>query len=159
MDTSAIRRRLSTLLLVFSFVASSLYLATPPAQAYDGPGVESDIVQFINRERVARGLQPVAVAPDITAVARRWSDTMAATNRLSHNPNFSRELCCWARVSENVGYTKPYDTQAAVRLHQGFMNSPGHRANVLNPQVNQVGVGVEIQNNTTWVAVNFRQRR
>jgi uncharacterized protein YkwD len=159
MDISAIRRRLSFLVLVCSVVASSLFLATPPAHAFDAPGVESELVQFINRERVARGLRPVALSADITAVARGWADQMAATDRLSHNPSFSRQLCCWARVSENVGYTKPFDAQAAVRLHQAFMNSAGHRANVLNPSVNEVGVGVEVKNDTTWVTVNFRQRR
>jgi putative cell wall-binding protein len=60
-------------------------------------------------------------------------------------------------LAENVGYASPADDAAVSRLHQAFMNSDGHRKHILDTRATQVGVGVEVRNNTVWATVNFRQ--
>lgn len=62
-------------------------------------------------------------------------------------------------MAENVGYaTWPGGSMTVVvpHLHQAFMDSPGHRANILG-DYNQVGIGVVVDGDTTWVTVNFLQ--
>lgn len=135
------------------FVFASAAFATTKAAA------EEQFVDKINAERKARGLGGLTVDVRLTRVAREWSAQMAASGQLSHRPNLAAAVGGdWQTLAENVGRARlvTVDEPALVeRLHQAFMDSPGHRANVLGPY-DGVGVGVTVaQDGTMWVTVNF----
>ncbi len=114
---------------------------------------EWDFLNLINRERYERGLSALAMAPGAREVARTWSGVMAVADDLHHNPSFSSQLGqrfpTWRRAGENVGVGG-----GVLQLHQAFMNSPGHRDNVLG-QWQSAGVGVRWDEGQLWVTVNF----
>ena len=56
----------------------------------------------------------------------------------------------WSTAGENVGYGSSVE-----EVHQRFMASSAHRANILNPSFRQAGVGVVAVNGTTWVTIVF----
>ena len=55
-------------------------------------------------------------------------------------------------MGENVGYGPD-----AVRVHVAFMNSPAHKANILDRDYTEVGIGAVLRNGRVWVAEVFRR--
>jgi hypothetical protein len=143
-------RPLVALLLLLALVLGMVVLAPPPS-AEASSSAEQDFVQRLNRERTNRGLPALQVASDLRSVARNHSDRMASQNRLHHNPNLSTEVKNWRRITENVGRGP-----STTSLHAALMASSGHRANILDRNVSQVGVGVTVRNGTVWVTQVFR---
>jgi hypothetical protein len=123
---------------------------TGTASAAD-ESVEQQFVELINADRAASGLGSLAVRSELVPVARQWSLKMIGDGALSHNPALGSQLPSgWTRYGENVGYGSSVAT-----LHTAFMNSAGHRANVLG-DYNQLGVGAERDGSgRLWVTVAF----
>jgi hypothetical protein len=123
-------------------------------------GEEQRFLDLMNADRRSRGLGDLVSTPSVAAVARDWSQTMAADGTLRHNPNVARQLkVTWTRWGENVGWASNAgggDLVAVTRrLHRGFMASDGHRANILGAY-NQVGVGVATDDaGTMWATMVF----
>ena len=106
-------------------------------------------VTKINAARAAAGLPAVSVSGDLVAVARQHSSAMAGRKALYHSSLSG--ICCFTSLAENVGSGA---TTAAV--HAAFMGSSGHRANILNPAMRHVGVGVVSSGGQLWVTEIFR---
>lgn len=120
---------------------------------------EDQMTSLINVERRSRGLQPLAPNVQLTGVARGWTPKMVSAGKLSHNPNLGKQVSgAWARLGENVGVAHPGGGEVAEsivnRLHKAFMNSPGHRANVLGDYT-QIGLGAVWSNGSLWITVVF----
>ena len=98
------------------------------------------------------GLPSLAVADDLVAVARRHSVRMADAADLHHNPDLATEVTGWQKVGENVGRGPRVEP-----IHDAFMNSPGHRENILDPDWTEIGIGVEVRDGTVWVTEVFRE--
>jgi hypothetical protein len=113
-------------------VVGSLAWGAAPAAA--DAGVEGEFVSLTNGERSSA----LTVHAELTSIARRWSAKMAADNRLAHNPNLANEVTAdWEKLGENVG-----TGDNARQIHDAFMNSPAHRANIVDPAFTYVGIGV-----------------
>lgn len=118
--------------------------------------LELRLVELINEERAANGLPPVNVEVHLNAAAQSHTDWMATTGILSHtgqggssaserieDADFPLEGS-W-RTAENIAYvsiTGIPDRGEADAMHQNLMDSPGHRANILQPDVLYVGIGL-----------------
>src|SRR5436309_10693927 len=115
--------------------------------------MESQFVAKMNAARQASGLRPYSVAYDLTSVARQHSAQMAQRQSLYHNPNLTTQVQNWQAVGENVG-----EGPTVTDIHDAFMHSPEHKANILDHDFTQVGVGVSVDNNgIIWVTEDFRQ--
>lgn len=126
---------------------------TPPAaQARTDATAEARFVDQVNADRVARGMPRLQVATDLRDVARRHSVRMADQGRLHHNSSLGSDVTSWRRVTENVGRGP-----STTALHDALMASTGHRANILDRNVSQIGVGVEVRGSTVWVTQVYRQ--
>ncbi len=159
----ALWRRVAVVALAVALLVTSAAVAPDPAHADRVRDGEAWLTGAIDRERVDRGLRRLNTAGDIADVAAAWSARMAANGQLAHNPSFGHQICCWTRVSENVamvsGIEQRGGLQAALRdAHRVLMNSSRHRANILHPDIDEVGVGVYVANDALWVTQNFRQR-
>src|SRR5205814_3567859 len=150
------RRRSIAAGVVASLVMLTTLTVLSTGVAHAGPG--TDEVDFWNRTNDARaqnGLGPLQWDEDAANVARGWSSNMAATQTLAHNPNLVGDISNavtndWTRIGENVGYGPTVSS-----LQTAFMNSPGHRANVLG-DFNRVGIGVVRDGRgTIWVTLDF----
>lgn len=140
--------------LVLVAVGSLLFVAQPSRATPENPQYDEwDFLNLVNRERRGAGLRPLAMLPGARDVARAWSGAMASKGVLSHNPNFAPQLGQrfpnYLKLGENVGAGG-----SVTSLHSAFMNSSGHRANVLG-DYGYAGVGVQWSGTKLWVTVNF----
>lgn len=148
--------RLRVLTVVASLLATlsiTAVVAGPASAASADPVSESSLISQTNGSRAANGLPALRSVVDLTNVARGWANSMADRGVLQHNPGLASQVQGWYVVAENVGYSGDPGT-----LHNAFMNSAGHRANILDRRVTQVGIGAARDaSGTLWVAEVFRQ--
>lgn len=107
--------------------------------------LETKMLQLVNQERVQRGLSPLQADPELTEVARQHSRDMFARGYFAH---FTPEgKSPFDRMNDaHIEYTTAGENLALAHslsiAHNGLMNSPGHRANILNPSFGRVGIGI-----------------
>jgi hypothetical protein len=147
---SAVSATIVRIPLLVALVLSLLAVA-PVAPAEASSTHEQEFVQRLNQARRDNGLPTLGVHSDLTRVARQHSRTMASQNRLHHNATLSSDVTNWQRLSENVGVGP-----STISVHTALMGSTGHRANILDHRVTQVGVGVEVRDGRVWVTQVFR---
>jgi uncharacterized protein YkwD len=142
-------------------------LGTPtPAPPSSGTGTgattadsrESEVLAIVNRERAANGCGAVTVNAKLAAVARAHSVDQATHGTMSHTGSDGSSP--WDRANR-AGYTHAigenvaagYRTAEAVMT--GWLNSPGHRANILNCAAKAIGIGVATADDGTpyWTQV------
>ena len=123
-----------------------------PALASEAPDLESDFLRLLNDDRRANGLVGLEIMPELVDGARDQAAAMAEAGYLFHNPALGSVLADgWEKLGENVGIG-----YSAATLHQAFMNSPGHRANVLDTGYEYIGIGVELEDDgAIWVTFVF----
>lgn len=115
---------------------------------------ESCFTSKINGARASAGRASLTTHSELVAIARRHSKRMADSGSIFHNGNLANEAPDgWQSLGENVGMGPSCDA-----IHQAFMNSASHRANILDPDFNFVGVGVVIASDgTIFVTEVFMQ--
>jgi hypothetical protein len=133
------RKRLLIGLVASALVASFLTVGAAYAAGAVDPGLESCLLALHNQERVSRGLNPLIVDPALTEYARDWSFEMQNSGNFRHS-DLSFPGSWWGR-GENISWSYGYGYQCQSH-HDGFMNSPGHRANILRPSYDKVGIGI-----------------
>lgn len=120
---------------------------------------------LVDEARAEEGLHPLRPADDVADVAARWSAQMAADREMEHNPDHPEQICCWTTVTENVAWSEPPRTrlhrdpvaEVVEELHVALLNSPGHRRNLLDPGVDEIGIGVHVDaDGSVWITQNFR---
>jgi uncharacterized protein YkwD len=123
-----------------------------PPGALDRGALERVIAEQINAERHAQGLTPLAISPELSEVARRYSRDMIERSFFAHRDPDGRQVPArvelagirdWAEVGENIARNQGFDdpAEAAVR---DWMKSHVHRANILAARYNETGIGVWI---------------
>ena len=105
---------------------------------------ERTLLAEVNAVRRSHHLRPLSVDPALVRVARSYSATMLRTNTFTHGAMGARLAASGARgpaYGENLAWgTGPYG--AAKFIVRSWMNSPGHRANLLRPGWNRIGLGI-----------------
>lgn len=123
----------------------AIKLPTRVATARPAPELEARMLELVNAERDKAGLRPLRADPALTAVARDHSRDMFARGYFSHVSPEGADLGQRLRQARQ-GYLAAGENLALAPTlagaHQGLMNSPGHRANILRPQFGRVGIGV-----------------
>ncbi|MCX8953967.1 CAP domain-containing protein [Ruegeria sp. NA] len=119
---------------------------------------EREMLALINQERTSRGLNPLQLETQLNDSSEDHSTWMLNTDTFSHtgsggssatqrmqNAGFDLEGS-W-RTGENIAWQSergaPGISDDVAQLHQNLMNSPGHRANILNPDFKYIGIGIE----------------
>lgn len=120
--------------------ATKITVVPAPAPTTTAPAVSysDQVLSLTNAERTARGLRALAFSACADSFANSWAASLSRVGVLSHQ-NLSPILStCHARgVGENVAYGNVTPAQ----LVQMWMDSPGHRANILNAAYTHIGVG------------------
>jgi uncharacterized protein YkwD len=121
----------------------------PPSSSGDTPttldAFEQQVLELTNSIRAEAGLPALRSAPPLSAAADKHSQDMAANDYFSHvqpdgdtlGDRARDEGYSYSRLGENIaaGYRTPEDVVA------GWMNSSGHRANILNAEFEEIGIG------------------
>jgi uncharacterized protein YkwD len=118
--------------------------------------LETQCLNEVNRLRQRHNVAPLRFSEDLLQVARNYSRRMAQENFFSHNDPDGRSVrervdeasIKWRVVGENLATSNGYINPVAVSLH-GWMESPGHRRNLLDPEWRQTAIGVWISDNGT----------
>ncbi|MGF1599830.1 MAG: CAP domain-containing protein, partial [Acidimicrobiales bacterium] len=139
-----------------TLVAALLWLLIAQSPAGASPASdEGTFVALINDYRASNGLPALVVDNQLTGLARQWAGNMAARDTLDHAGDLSVGVSTdWDVLGENVGVHSVHDLTA---LFQAFVASPGHRANLLDPRFDYVGVGVvHGPDGKIWTTHRFR---
>jgi uncharacterized protein YkwD len=105
-----------------------------------------------NQIRAANGAGSLALDGTLVAVARQRAEDMAANNYFAHtSPSGETAFSImdgagyvYAIAGENIARNNYPASQSVQVAMDGFMNSPGHRANILEGQFTRVGIGVAV---------------
>ncbi|WP_432828993.1 CAP domain-containing protein [Dactylosporangium sp. CA-092794] len=122
---------------------------TTAPQAGGNTAYEAQVLAIVNTERAKAGCQPLAFNAKLRAAAYKHSADMATRNYFSHDTpdgvsfatRITNEGYRWSMAAENIakGQRTPEDVMKA------WMNSSGHRANILNCKLKDLGVGLAYQ--------------
>lgn len=143
------------------FAMVAVLFLTGAARCQQHTVAEQYLFSAINEERAAAGLSPLAWSQPLQTAADQHARRMGASAILSHRLRGEAELAERASasgndfplVTENVGEgTSPID------LHAALMQSPHHRENILDPQVNAIGIAVVPYRGELWVVEDFAYR-
>jgi uncharacterized protein YkwD len=104
------------------------------------------MLDLVNAERAKGGLAPVSLCPSLTRAAQAYADKMSAEHFFDHTSPDGSTMTSrtnaagyrnWSALAENIG--QGYGDVTAVM--KGWMGSTGHRANIMNPKLQHIGVG------------------
>ena len=126
------------------------------------PAAEKLLFDSANSLRAAHHVHALALHTNLVQKARFWALWMANGNG-GRAPNGTPAICHssltggikvhWTMLEENVGAASPKTNVAGVA--NAFKNSPPHLANIVNPKVTYVGIGVAYHGNTVYVVEEF----
>ncbi|MCY0949483.1 sigma-70 family RNA polymerase sigma factor [Streptomyces sp. H27-S2] len=133
-----------------------------PAPAPAPPGVAGQVVALVNKERATAGCGPLKDDAQLRAAAQGHSEDMAKRDFFSHtSPDGAdpgkRTTAAgyrWSTYGENIAKGQ----QTAQSVMESWMNSSGHRANILNCAFKDIGVGVHQGAGGPWWTQNFGAR-
>jgi uncharacterized protein YkwD len=124
--------------------------ALPQVDDGQPTSAEQTLLDLTNKERASNGLGPVAFDPGMLRVARVRAAAQIPDGALSHY-NGLGELAFvglladagvqYGLAGENLARAGTVDANTVARLHQALMNSPTHRANILEPVYDRLAVG------------------
>jgi len=111
---------------------------------------QSQVQSEMNSDRNAHGLSSLGLNGDAQAKAQAWAEKLARENTLYHSNLPDGIRVRWCSLGENVGYGP-----TVPAIEDAYMNSPGHRANILSTKWNGVGVGVAKNGNRVFTVQVF----
>ncbi len=111
------------------------------------------VIRLTNAERRKRGLPPLSRNPNLAKSAQYHADFMARNDCFAHRCPREPALAQRARnagyryrgVAENIAAGSPTPAEVV----EGWMDSPGHRANILHPEMREIGIGYALLNEDT----------
>jgi hypothetical protein len=116
------------------------------------------VMEATNEDRAQHGLGPLKWDPALARAAQRHAEIMVRQGALSHQ--YSGEADLVTRVSQDGGHFREVAENLAVApgpadLEQEWMHSPPHRRNILDPHLNEIGVGLVRQGGNLWAVEDF----
>lgn len=116
--------------------------------------LEQQVVNLVNQERTKHGLKPLTINWEVARVARYKSNEMRDRNYFSHtSPTYGSPFDMLKKFSityKTAGENIAKGQTTAQAVMNAWMNSEGHRANILNANFTEIGVGYSSGNNTTY---------
>lgn len=120
----------------------------------------NQVLELTNAERTKAGFKTLKLNSKLVNAAQNHSENMAEDDFFSHTGEDGSSVSDrvqdagyqYSRVGENIAAGQ----KTAEQVVQGWMNSPGHRANILNPNFTEIGIGYEfLENDTGSVNYNY----
>ncbi|WP_406209683.1 sigma-70 family RNA polymerase sigma factor [Streptomyces sp. NBC_01017] len=139
--------------------------APAPESAPDNGGAsgeEGQVIALVNKERTAAGCGPVTSSAQLAGAAVNHSNDMAERGFFDHvspdgtdpGDRITAAGYKWSTYGENIARGQ----QTAAEVMDGWMNSPGHRANILNCSFKEIGIGIHDGAGGPWWTQAFGAR-
>jgi hypothetical protein len=152
---------LAIILIVVKFLIFSWSLYFPRTN-YFAIVVSSDLIEFTNQERVKAGLSPLSINQKLILAAQKKAQDMIDKGYFAHTSPDG--LSPWYWLDETgykyvaAGENLAKDFTDSNYLHNAWMNSSSHKANILNKNYQEIGIAViegEVGGKKTTIAVEF----
>lgn len=134
-------------------------------RAQDSPGVPrpamaEQLFALANQSRAQAGLEMLKWDPNLAAAAMRHCQRMAGEGEISHRyggePDLTERTAAagahFSLIEENIAVGS-----YPASIHDGWMHSPGHRTNLLNPQIDRVGIAVVAAQGVLFAVSDYSQ--
>jgi uncharacterized protein YkwD len=147
----------AALLTGFTLGTTPSLAATAPVAPYSATTLSEECrdLKNINATRAQHGVPPLrGLQTDLTYYGRKHARDMVARGQLWHDMTALKAAlpAGWNRYGENVAY----NSRGIDAIHQAYLNSPGHRANILDSRYTAVGIGVwRDSRGTVWNSEEF----
>ena len=117
-----------------------------PSESVSGiSSIEMEVIRLVNIERQKHGIAPLVASSALSNVARKKSEDMGINNYFSHtSPTYGSSSNMMRTFGINSSYSGENIAKgqlSAESVMRGWMNSSGHRDNILNPSFKTIGVG------------------
>ena len=159
----------SILALVCFVTIASFATVSAGAQEAVSAGLRKYALELVNKERTSRHLAPLRLEAKLIRAAQSHADDMLRRNFYSHNSPEGKTVSDryqaaggnrWLLTAENIakctGCKSPVDENYIRQMHKGWMESPGHRANILRKGLTEFGYGLVIgQENKLYAVQTF----
>lgn len=147
--------RLATIL---AGASAAILISCPAPVRSQAKGPAQKLFESANHERSARGLTPLKWSASLAEAARQHALRLADHNTLSHQlpgePGMAERAshagARYSSLAENVA-----EGPSAKGIHQQWMNSAPHRANLLDPQLDSVGIAVAERRGVLFAVQDF----
>lgn len=120
---------------------------------------EQRMASLLNDLRARLGLPALIVSPELTDIARGWSEDMAASGSFTHNPAYSDHYPeGWLAAGENIATVSGSGltlTDAVAKMFDGLVDSRGHYENMVSTKFTHVGIGIARRGSKFWATQNF----
>ena len=141
-------------LLVLTIALSFIVCGpTPPVKAaISQTAFEACLLDGVNAARAVAGRAPVQMAYDLVPAVREWSESMSISG-FAHMPSAIRLAILpdnWTTWAENIAWHGDENLPNCDAMHEMWMNSPGHLANILNPAMKFVAIGTYVDSSGWW---------
>jgi hypothetical protein len=153
--------RLLSPILIVSLVLSTPALAAH-AQSYDQPenlqSQAEQLMELANQSRAQAGTAPLNWDPALAQAALAHCARMVAEGPIAHR--YNGELDVAGRAAQAGAHFSLIEENVAVgpnapAIHDEWMHSPGHRTNLLNSQVNRVGIAILASRGTLYAVADY----
>ncbi len=131
----------------------AMNVVAPVSRDAQALGAELHAARAVNAIRVQHGLAPVSATAALADAARRHSARMAAAGGIFHTTSLHGAVRGWQVLGENVGLASSAEDVMAY-----FMDSPDHRALILDPEFTSLGAGVVVDQGSLFVTLLFGSR-
>ena len=98
------------------------------------PAERNQVIQMVNVSRAGAGLRALSENTQLDIKADGWARHLRDVCTLSHSTLSDGAPRQWMKLGENVGYGGAID-----QVHQAYLESPGHRANIMDPTFKTMG--------------------
>jgi uncharacterized protein YkwD len=154
----SLTKSLATVVLALVSVPPTLHAQSVFASSNNLTIAEQYLLAAANEARANQGLSPLHLDPVLTEASVAHAREMANHEDISHQFNDEPDLAergasagaHFSLISENVG-----EAPSSVIIHDLWMHSAGHRANLLDPNVDSIGIAVIARDNQLYAVEDF----
>jgi uncharacterized protein YkwD len=142
--------------------------ARSPAQAQDIDALRPYALELVNKARAAHSLKPLVLSEPLNAAAQAHAADMLPHHYFDHTSSQGGTLgdrlkvagfSTWRSYAENIamcrGCAGVLSRRTVAEQQQGWMNSPGHRANILTPDLDRFGFGLAAAGGALYAVQTF----
>lgn len=138
----------SSAVIIGAFVVIALYADVFVRSGQMAAVVSATLVELTNEDRVERDLGELAVSPVLVAAAQAKANDMATRGYFAHNSPDGLDSWYWFR---EAGYSFAYagenlavNFSDSANVERAWMESPTHRANILNEKFTEIGIATAV---------------
>jgi uncharacterized protein YkwD len=122
------------------------------SSGFDAAAAEQAAHERVNEARQANGLPPLPESTELVDFSREWSGEMAASDELEHS-----DVACEGG-GENIAFADiggKTSAEVGVEIAEGWLDSPGHRENIMRGQWQTTGIGMVNDGGRVYAAQQF----